>query len=245
MLGTGLGIYGLGLIATIAQPSIITAVDGGDQDSAVLTVTGQADATIRSYYRLRTDTDWTTGPTRTGSGDITITGLTAGQWYEFYIDQFVGETFSEPSQIVSVYIAQTDEDNIESALFALVTGDVNVDAIIGDAMYPQIIPQGDALPAVTYSEISGNRLQVTAGPVGLVESRWQMNCWAEHKIDARQLSDAVRQSIDGFDGFVGNVEIQSIQCTGEVDLGDHPAGVDVSRRYGLALEFEIWFAESP
>lgn len=245
MFGTGLGIYGLGLIATIVQPVLVSVTDGGDQDSAILTVTGQADATIRSYFRLRGVQDWTTGPTRTGSGTITQTGLTAGQWYEFYVDQFVGQTFSQPSEIVSVYIAKTDEDNIESALVALVTGDLNVAAIISMRMYPQIIPQGTAIPAVTYSEVSGTRLQVMDGPVGLVESRWQMNCWAEHKLDARQLSDAVRQAIDGFDGFVGPVEIQSIQCSGEVDLGDFPAGVDVRRRFGLALEFEIWFAETP
>jgi hypothetical protein len=244
MHGSGLLIYGLGGISTIAAPVLVSATDNADQDSVDVVVTGIAGATIRLFYRVLGATSWTTGNTRTGSGTITQTGLSASTWYEMYVDQFIGNTFSPLSAIVTVFVAAAAGSNIESALVAKVTGDVTVSSIIAARMYPQIVPQGVSLPAVTYSEISGLRKHDLNGPCGLVESRWQLNCWTTTRSGARTLADAVRQSIDGFDGFVGAVEIQSIQMANEVDLGDFPAGVDVSRKYGTALDFEIWFKET-
>ena len=63
-------------------PVISGVVRSGDGTSAVISIIGTN--TIRLYYKIRHVLSWVTGLTRTGSGNITQTGLVAGKNYEFY-----------------------------------------------------------------------------------------------------------------------------------------------------------------
>lgn len=238
----GLGTFGSFGVGQYPDTPVITgAVDGGDQDSVVVSITGTD--TIRLYYRLLNAADWTTGLTREGSGDITQTGLTAGQWYEFYCVADVSEAISAPSNLVTVFIV-VGVATIETAIYALLTGDGTLTALVSTRVTPVLVPQGSAMPAVTYAQVSGIRIHATSGPAGLVNSRWQFNCWGVSHASVRAVSDAVRQAIDGYSGTIGGVTIQAIQTEMEVNIDANPAGINRARRYGKALDFNVWFEEA-
>ncbi len=86
-------------------PSIVDVIDGGDGSSAIISVVGTW--TVRLYYRLIYNDTWTTGETRSGSGDITQAGLSSGAIYEFYCVADDGSLISSPSNIMSQRISGT------------------------------------------------------------------------------------------------------------------------------------------
>ena len=225
-----------------ATPVISGAVDGGDNDSVVVSITGTD--TIRLFYRILAAPPWTTGLTRSGSGDITQTGLTPGQWYEFYCVADNGTNQSAPSNIVTVLVVPVVQ-TIETAIYALLTADLTLTALVGTRITPVIVPQRSAMPAVTFAQVAGARTHSVDGPTGQVNSRWQFNCWASNTRSPRAVADALRQAIDGYSGTTGGVIFQSIQSQTENDIDANPAGVNVSRRYGKSQDFEIWFLETP
>lgn len=242
MVGPGLGMFGSFGVGQYPDAPVITgAVDGGDQDSVVVSITGTD--TVRLYYRLLNAASWTTGLTRNGSGDITQTGLTAGQWYEFYCVADVSGAISAPSNLVTVLVI-TATETIETALYALLTGDGTLTSLVSARIFPVLVPQGTTMPAVTYAQVSGGRVHATDGPAGLVNSRWQFNCWGVSNASARAVSDALRQAIDGYSGTTGGVTIQAIQTEMEVNIEANPAGINRARRYGKALDFNVWFEEA-
>ncbi|HEG43246.1 MAG TPA: DUF3168 domain-containing protein [Phycisphaerales bacterium] len=232
-----------GLASRPSAPVITGAVDGGDQASAVISIVGTD--TIRLFYRLLGSVaGFTTGLTRIGSGDITQTGLTAGQWYEFYCKADAEPGLSDPSNLVTLLILASTA-TIEKAIYSLLSGDPTLSALVGTRIDPMIVPQGTAMPAVTYMQIPSWRDNTLDGPSGLVRSRWQINCWALTTAEARTVSNAVRQAIAGYSGSGTGVVIQAIMAPDlEIDIMANPAGKDVARRYGKTQDFEIWFCEA-
>lgn len=241
-LGTlNLGL-GFGLPAIPAAPTISAVVDNGDESGITVTVGGSG--TIQLYYRLKSATTWTAGQSRSGTGDIIQSGLTAGSWYDLYITDTVNGIQSPPSKISTVRVLDGDDTTIETALYAIIIGDATVYSLIETRVYPNIIPQGADMPAVTYQQISGVRDHAFSGPNGLVSARFQINCWSDSYSEARQLSEAVRKLLDGYSGTVNTREIQSIMLENEGDMPQISAGKDVLRRFGKRLDFIVWFKEA-
>ncbi len=97
----GIGVHspGVGVGGTPPDAPVITeAVDGGDGSSIIVSIIGTD--TIRLYYRIQySSSSWSTGLTRSGSGDITQIGLSSGTWYEFYCVADDSSLVSAPSNI--------------------------------------------------------------------------------------------------------------------------------------------------
>lgn len=234
--------FGTGADSVPSAPVITGAVDGGDQDSAVISITGTD--TIRLFYRLLNAASWTTGLTRIASGDITQTGLTAGQWYEFYCKAEAESGLSDPSNLVTLLILASTA-TIEKAIYSLLSGDVTLSGLVGTRIDPILVPQSDDMPAVTYKQLPSRRDDTLGGPTGLVRSQWQFTCWSDLYAEAREVADALRQAISGYSGSGTGVVIQVIMApSDEHDVPADPAGKNVARRYGKALDFEIWFCEA-
>jgi hypothetical protein len=135
--------------------------------------------------------------------------------------------------------------SIETALFKLLQDDAAVGALIADRIYPIWVPQGRAMPAVTYNQLAGGRDQMLSGPSGFVSAVFEFSCWAESYGQTRSVADAVRQALDGFDGTSDTIVIQSVQLQDENDIPAAEDGIDRLRRYGKILSFAVWFCETP
>ena len=224
-------------------PTFTSLVDDTTGTSATLTVVGSG--TVRAYYRVRGETLWVSGITRSGSGSMQQTGLAKDTWYDFYItDEVSGLAESAPTQILSVKITDGLITAIEISLVSLLESDGEVSGLVDSRVYPATITQSASLPAITYQQITGPRDETMSGPSGLVESRWQFNCWARTYGESRFVADAVRRVLDGYRGTVNTIVIQRIQFEDEGDIPIIPAGVEVAKRFAKRLDFVIWYNET-
>lgn len=242
MLNIPLLSFGATNEAVGVAPAITSVVDDGNQDSATVSITG--DGTIQLYYRILGAASWTTGLTRTNSGDIVQTGLVTPNWYEFYATASPSGVESAPSNLVTAYIAGQSLISIGEAIVSILLADLNLVALIGNRVYPNYVPQGAAVPAVTYQRISGPRDHTFDGPSGLVKSRYQLNSWADTYGDMESVADAVRIAMDGFSGTIGGRVIQNIESDDETDTPVIKPGVDKLRRMGSGMDFNIHYNEA-
>jgi hypothetical protein len=118
-----------------------------------------------------------------------------------------------------------------------------IDTGINSRIFPAIAPHGDSLPFITYQQISGVRQQVTTHSIGMVQARFQINCWGETYGDCNTVAMAVRKLLDGYAGTVEKVKIHDIQLDNEIDLQELVEGVSQSERRGKALDFIVWYRE--
>lgn len=70
-----------------------------------------------------------------------------------------------------------------------------VTALIGARLFPQTLPQGAAMPAVTLTRISRVGDQGQTGP-GLPVTRWQFDCWGATQAEADAVAEALIGALD-------------------------------------------------
>ena len=99
------------------------------------------------------------------------------------------------------------------------------------------------MPAIAYQQISGPRDHVMDGVSGLVNSRYQFNCWAESYAGAKNLSEAVRIELDSYSGTVNSREIEVIHLDNEGDMPMVVDDIEKLNRYGKRLDFIVWYKE--
>jgi hypothetical protein len=86
---------------------------------------------------------------------------------------------------------------IESAVRNLLLSYPAVTVLVSTRVYPDILPQDPAYPAITYQEISGPRDYTLDGPDGVVTHRVQLDFWGATAASAAAVRDAVEGSISG------------------------------------------------
>ena len=119
------------------------------------------------------------------------------------------------------------------ALIELLIQDPSVTGMVGDRISAVWATEGIETPYIVVTTISRGRHHHMGGPSRLVESRIQVDMFADTRRSCDLLADAVRQALDGYTGTV-SVEGESLtlqQCHLDNDLDD----------------IEAWdeFAESP
>ena len=132
---------------------------------------------------------------------------------------------------------------IERALYTHITESSTIAALIGVRLFPNQIPQGQKMPAAVYQQSKGVRQHTMDGPVGMVDSQYSVTCYAESYSQAKSLSEAIRNRLDGYRGTVGGVEIDAIFLIDEFDVPCSKAGTDILNRFGKNLTFIVWFRE--
>jgi len=94
---------------------------------------------------------------------------------------------------------------LESAIRTALVGDASVYAIIGDRVYPLLIPQDAAYPAIAYQRISGKNLRSHDGADSLENVRVQLTLVAESFEMVKNLEKEVNRVLDG--KKIGNLMI--------------------------------------
>ncbi|MBN1807185.1 MAG: DUF3168 domain-containing protein [Sedimentisphaerales bacterium] len=132
---------------------------------------------------------------------------------------------------------------IEKALHYILVNNSAVTALVGSGIYPNKIPQGAAVPAITYQQISGVRFHDMLEAAGMVKARYQFNCWAAGYAKTREIAEAVRLALDNYSGTASQTVIDVIHLDNEGDMPEMTAGADELGRYGKYLDFIVWFKE--
>lgn len=117
---------------------------------------------------------------------------------------------------------------MEEQLIALL---VNV---AGGRRYWGRAPQSEPLPFVVMNRIDGARNYTTRGPSGFVQSRVQLDCYAETYTEAKGVARAVRDDLSG----VTSGEIQGIFIDAERDLPAADAG-EATHLYRVSIDILV------
>jgi len=134
--------------------------------------------------------------------------------------------------------------DIEPALRSELINNAAVAAMVGTRVYPMHLPQGYTLPAISYQMISAPRAWSTTGPVGQVQARVQVDCWAETYDGAKSLSNGVRLALDNFRGTLGTGD-EAMDNVGTISMVAYRDGFNTTtENYGVILEFYVPYFES-
>lgn len=99
-----------------------------------------------------------------------------------------------------------------------------VSSIVSSRIYPQLLPQKPTYPAITYNQVSAIRVEDLSGPAGKARKRISINCWAITEKAAHQLADAVRHTINGFNGHWADTNVGSVRLDNEFDFFEQEGG---------------------
>jgi len=121
---------------------------------------------------------------------------------------------------------------MEAAVRAHLIADSAVAALAGTRIYPNVLPQGVAYPAIRYQRIDTPRVYTKGGYTGLSRPRLQIDCYAPTKKAAADLAAAVRTAMERYPRAV---------CENESDGYEPEPAPPV---YVRTLEFRIWHEEA-
>lgn len=131
---------------------------------------------------------------------------------------------------------------IDQALFEEMRDDAAIAAIVSNKIYPGIPPKTTKAPFISFREIAFARAEGLSGPTTLHHPRIQVDCWGSTAEQARQVSEAVRDALDGFRGLMGDVAVNVRRCA-YVNANDDPekppdgGDLDIHRK---RVDFDIW-----
>lgn len=125
---------------------------------------------------------------------------------------------------------------IAQSLYTYLTADSSIGAVVGDRIYPQIIPQAElGRPALTYFQESGEYIEHLAGRSDLRMAEFEINCWSPTYLAARNLAQVVDTALTGLRGAFGGDTAESIRKTNDFDGGyENDTGL-----YRVVLRFSI------
>jgi len=130
--------------------------------------------------------------------------------------------------------------NVSESLFARLSTDAGVLALVGTRIYPVSLPQTPTLPAITYmmtSEPTEHLMNETSSTIK--RAMFRVMCWDTAWSSVNAMAEAVSASLDAFAGLLGGAGGARCWVTqvNQVDLAD-----DLTSWKRRILDFELWQA---
>lgn len=79
----------------------------------------------------------------------------------------------------------------ESELYSLLSAASGVTDLVGDCIYPDLIPEGKDAPYIGYERVTTTPIATIHGTVLGTDVGLVVACWAATRIQAEQIADAV------------------------------------------------------
>lgn len=123
---------------------------------------------------------------------------------------------------------------LEDAICQKLVADSDITDIVGlgeqARIYPMILPQNVQFPAVHFSRISADRTYSMDGKTGLVAARFQFESYSDKTPEeVKNLSEAIRRSLEVFHGKVGDIVIHGIFLESDTSLNNFTEQTDLFR----------------
>ena len=132
---------------------------------------------------------------------------------------------------------------IEPGLWSALTDDATVSGLVASRVYPFVIPEGVAMPAIVYQRVSTEFVQDINDASSLSAARAQITSWSETYLQAKTLSAAVRAVIENFTGTWNSLTVQAVDLEDESDIFEPAPSLQQRRRYGVRQDYSMWYAE--
>lgn len=116
--------------------------------------------------------------------------------------------------------------------------------LAGDRVYPVIAPASAALPFVTWRRQAVQREATLTGPSGVATVTLAVDIYATTYEAVRDLADRCRQTLDGFNGALGNwISVRNVSLLNESDGFVQLAGGDLPPVYSVTQTYTILWQE--
>ncbi len=125
--------------------------------------------------------------------------------------------------------------DIGEALVEWLLADSAIAALIGERLYPDVIPQDAARPAVAYQLIDVQHVPSRTAGAHLARSLIQFTCDAETYSGAKALATAIRQCWSDVNDIVVDVWLQGALIVNELDEYSEQRAAPVVR-----VDVAIW-----
>ena len=111
-------------------------------------------------------------------------------------------------------------------------------ALVGQRIYPILLPHNATFPAVTHQQISGPRVTRLNSDPGVVEGRWQVDSWGETHMSALLVAAQVRAALKRYRGTNDTTEILDVYLDEESQDYD-----EAVKRYFVTQDYKVWWRE--
>jgi hypothetical protein len=128
---------------------------------------------------------------------------------------------------------------MEEALRTLIVSASGVTDLVSTRVYWRQAPQSVGGDFINLHRVGGVRDYNMQGASGLVDSRVQVDCWADRYSSAKMIARAVETVVSGYSGTIGGKRLQGIFIDAERDDDTSDSG-DVATRFRTSLDLLIW-----
>jgi Protein of unknown function (DUF3168) len=90
--------------------------------------------------------------------------------------------------------------SIEEGIYALLRADADVTAVVGERIYPVILPQNGPLPAATYRRAGRAPRDRTLDDEGFTSVVLELTTWHGDYATAKRAGDVMAHVLDGYSG---------------------------------------------
>lgn len=126
-------------------------------------------------------------------------------------------------------------------LYARLIGYAALAALVGDRVYPLVLPQGKPRPAITYQLITPVPSDEMRSKGVIERSRWQVSVWGTTYLEAKSVAEQVVACLDGFTGLLGaGITTKGIVMVDQVEMSDPTGDGSGATRCHIATDFIVW-----
>ena len=132
----------------------------------------------------------------------------------------------------------------EMVLHNAITSDASVTSHVGHRVYPHLAPAVDDMPFISWRRVSIRREQTLSNPMGVPFVQVEYLIFAESYLESRQIADAMRAVLDGFNGSFDNTTVRQTALESEEDQVVSLDGSEVPNAYAVSQTYEILWQET-
>lgn len=135
---------------------------------------------------------------------------------------------------------------IETALYSHLSTQAGITALVSNRIYATVPPSSPTYPFITFQIFSNAPEHHMGGAAGLTVVKLQIDAWAFLVQEQQDISEAIRNELDGFRGAMGTELLAIRNCFLETrNTFEEPdkqgKNLPVHR---ASLDFSIWHVES-
>jgi len=128
---------------------------------------------------------------------------------------------------------------IEDAIYKRLLDTDAVTALVLRNVYRGFRSQSSALPCVTFLRTSTEYSNGAAGSGGTQHVNVQVDVWSEKQSEAREIADAVFDTLDGWQNATSPSTAPAI-CTAQMDISSYPEDGGGMTEYRVEQDWSIW-----
>jgi hypothetical protein len=112
-------------------------------------------------------------------------------------------------------VADVGEEDLEQAVVSALEDSASVSALVGTTILPNVIPQDDQLPAVTYCLMTGVEAFHLGGTSGMATARIRFRAWSRDKTESARIVEAIRSTLLPIRGRFGPTWVYYVDLAGK------------------------------